>query len=169
MRHPQMLARRIAGTKAPPAVFMRPARIGDESLVEVREAERVELWDGFRHTPEEAIAFGIAEGDARVLYLHGEPAGVFGVVASPSLLGVGIPWAALSDAVARYPLPFLRASRRELAVMRERFYSLWNVVDARNTHVIRWLRWLDFTIYPAEPFGPDRRPFHRFGWEASHV
>jgi hypothetical protein len=42
---------------------------------------------------------------------------------------------------------------------------LENVVDARNTKSIRWLRRMGFEVLPAAPLGVEGRPFHLFVME----
>lgn len=74
----------------------------------------------------------------------------------PWLLGTP---ALLRPAVAR---AFLRRNR----AMVQRWHAQWpileNYVSADNHASLRWLGWLGFAIHPAEPFGPFKKPFHRF-------
>ena len=151
------------------ALHIRLARTDDLKQFAPRAADRDELWAIARRTPEQAIRLGIDGADAFTVFLHGECAGIFGCVPSPVACGVGAPWGVFSDVITRYPLPFLRASRRAVASWHDSFYALHNLVDARNVFAVRWLQWLGFTIAPAQPFGPDGLPFHLFSWRQSQA
>jgi hypothetical protein len=144
------------------AVEFRPATLRDIGLITPREQDRTELWDGFHHTPEEALEYGISEG-ATFATLYGEPAAIFGCV-DGVVPGQGIPWAIFTDAIERYPLTFLRHARGPIEAMKANRRELVNFVDARNGHVVKWLKWNGFTIHPATPCGVEQKPFHRFDW-----
>lgn len=69
--------------------------------------------------------------------------------------------------------PRLTLGRRRWFMKMSRFFFekachdadyLENHVDARYAASVRWLRWLGFTIEPAEPYGLLQLPFHRFHW-----
>lgn len=74
--------------------------------------------------------------------------------------GVACAWALTSDAVDAAPRAFLAASRVALARMLERYVVLFNMVDARYAAALRWTARLGFTVAPAQPYGPEGRPFH---------
>jgi len=72
------------------------------------------------------------------------------------------PWLLGTPALDANPRPFLRYCREKMPEIRRAFPHLENFIDARSERTIAWLRWLGFTIHPAEPYGILRRPFHRF-------
>lgn len=128
----------------------------------MRPEDTAELWASSLLSPAEVAALGIARGEAWVGLVDGEPVCVFGVAQASILSAEGMPWM-----VGTMRLPFLKrsfvaGSREVVAEMHRRFPVLRNFVDARNSHAIRWLKWLGFTIMEAEPHGPFGLPFHPF-------
>jgi len=114
-------------------------------------------------TPLEALTISL-KGSAITWtgYLDGVPCCLFGVGPAEGDPSVGVCWMIGTDDVERYPLAFLKASRRAFAMMLSRFPVLVNCVDARHEKAIRWLRWLGAEIHPAEPYGVAGLPFHFF-------
>lgn len=87
-------------------------------------------------------------------------------VSPSSLVGItGVPWLLGSDLVRRYRRAFLAESRRLVARWLTWFDALRNVVDARYTAAIRWLRWLGFEIGPV--FSLRHGRFHRVSKETT--
>ena len=46
--------------------------------------------------------------------------------------------------------------------MLENYSRVFNYVDARNTMVIGWIKWLNFTFEEPKPYGPKKIPFYKF-------
>ena len=90
---------------------------------------------------------------------------IFGVSPRSRISPVGVPWM-LSVDLRRYARQLLQDSPGYIAQMLEGFTKLSNHVDARNTASIRYLRHVGFSIHPAEAYGIDNLPFHRFDMEA---
>jgi hypothetical protein len=90
------------------------------------------------------------------------PVCVFGVVRWSSLSLNGTPWLLATDDFNEEGLAIVKASKAYSNLMKKRFHLLQNFVDVRQEKSIRWLKWLGFTIEPAEPFGFLSLPFHRF-------
>jgi len=95
----------------------------------------------------------------------GEVIALFGV-AGASLLGehgpVGSPWLLGSDKLDRHAKTLVRAGKKYVGLIHEKYPYLANYVDKRNTISKRWLRRLGFTIHPPIPRGPMGMMFHRF-------
>lgn len=142
-------------------VEIRPATLADIERIEARHQDREELWTSYRHTPEQAMRYGIEQGAACAGFIDDEPGGIFGVAAKGR---VGAPWAIFTALVERHPRMFFKACHLPLMAMQSNFDYLVNYVDARNEKAVTWLKWLGFTIHPAEPFGVDQLPFHKFDW-----
>ncbi len=136
----------------------------------MRQADIDEVWAAGRVRPREAIDRSMdTEGTCGVGYVDGTPVCAFGIGRLSILNLMGIPWLlGTNDLIVAAP-HFLRRSRDYILAAQDEFRLLENHVDARNTETLKWLNWLDFTVDPAEPFGPDRLPFHRFHWEAPDV
>ena len=91
-----------------------------------------------------------------------EPGAIWGVAMDSIIGGTAQIWLVSTPVVDRYPIEFLRSSRKVLEVLQTRYPVLENWVDARYVKCIRWLEWLGFTMGEAEPFGVQGLPFHKF-------
>jgi len=144
------------------ALYVRPAMPGDTwiFLPTVREADAAEL-AALGTTPEHCMRGGMQHSRYPLaMFLHGQPAAMLGVVEHAEH---AVPWMVACTAVERFPIPFLRFTRRFIDSLP---MFLENAVDARNVKTIQWLRWLGFTIEEAIPMGLRGEPFHAF-WRAS--
>lgn len=132
----------------------------------LREADRREVAAFSGADAGEALMRGVRESSlAWTIIRDGRPLACFGV-APMSLLGAtGVPWLLGSDDVRGISLAFLRGGRMFVESMLARFRRLENYVDARNTVSVNWLRWLGFTVHPAQRAGVELLPFHRFEME----
>lgn len=146
-------------------VVIRPATAADvaDLAPRMRQADRNEVWASHRNLPDEALARSLRHSThAWAGLADGRLVCLWGVCPASLISRVGVPWLLGSDEVETHQVAFLRRSRPALAEMLETYTVLTNWVDARNRVSMRWLRWLGFTLFPAQPFGPDRLPFHRF-------
>lgn len=64
------------------------------------------------------------------------------------------------------PMQVLRWSHIVLYRWLSEFGDLHNYVDVEHTAAIRWLKWLGAEFEPVAPYGPYRRPFHRFNFRS---
>ncbi len=136
----------------------------------MREADKQEVWATRHYTPLEALEKSVAHTpDPRTVLANGKIVCMFGVGRVTLLSTTGIPWMLGSDLVESHSIPFLRRSLDYRDAMLDIYTVLKNYVDERNVLAIRWLRWLGFTIEPAEPFGVEQRPFHAFHQERPNV
>lgn len=96
-------------------------------------------------TVREALDDGLKRSDwALTGLIDGEPVCMFGVAPVSILNGEGAPWMLGTEQLEQAQVAFLRACRGVVADMERTYPRLMNVVDARNTVAIRWLRWLGF-------------------------
>jgi hypothetical protein len=145
-----------------PRSHVRHSMPGDTWLLlpTVRQSDIDEL-AALGVTPEMCMRGGMEHSRRSfTLFIQGEPAAMFGCVEHETH---GVPWMVICEAAARHPIPFLRCTR-SYAESLDMF--LENRVDARNTHVVRWLRWLGFMVDEAIPWGLHGEPFHRF-WRST--
>lgn len=99
--------------------------------------------------------------------INGELACVFGVAPLRGLLGKqAAPWMLGTPLIDKHPSVLISESRKYAARMLSQYPHLLNCVDARNKRSIRWLKWLGFTIHPANPYGAAQLPFHLFELKA---
>jgi len=99
---------------------------------------------------------------AKAGLVDGEVICLFGVVKLSLVSFTGIPWLLASSKLEKHARLFLRGSKLIVSEMRKNHSYLYNFVDVRNKHAIRWLKWLGFSILPAKPHGPRGFMFHKF-------
>ena len=139
----------------------------DEHVVELsttmREADVQEVWAANHLLPYEALKLSLEYTDrAYTSLFNKEVICMWGVGKTTYLSEEGIPWMLTSDLVRIHFREFLRQAPRLLDDIKKEAIILINMVDARNTLSIRWLKWLGFTIHDSIPFGPDNMLFHPF-------
>lgn len=130
-----------------------------------RPADEAELWAIARATPAQCLRYGLrTSAFAYTGLLDGVPVCVFGASPFSILSGIGVPWMVGTTHLDshRAQRELLRHARPCLDAMSHSFPTLGNVVDARNTAAIRWIRWLGFTLGEPMPMGPDKLPFIPF-------
>ncbi len=139
--------------------------LASELALTMREADRDEVWAAARKTPAQALESSLMMSrDSMAGLVNGRVACMFGVGQCSALGLVGIPWLLASEEMVQHARRFLRGSRNYIDIMKQRYISMQNYVDARNVEALKWLVWLGFEIEPAEPFGIGHLPFHRFHW-----
>ena len=122
-----------------------------------------ECWAASHSSPKEALVRSLAASPNAMAGLYqGRVVCMYGVAEISLLSTVGIPWLLGTDEIEEHSKYFLRHNRYYMREISKRYSYLVNFVDARNTVAIRWLEWLGFRVLPAQPFGPDDMPFHRF-------
>lgn len=127
----------------------------------LRRADLAEIAAHSGLSPHAAILRGVCASEVvcTIVGLKGEPVGVFGVGAAGCL------WMLGSDALAQGRLgrQFLRECRSYVDILQRGYPLLFNVIDARNTVHIRWLRWMGCTFIRRIPaYGAEQRPFLEF-------
>lgn len=129
----------------------------------IRAEDAAEVWAIGRVTPLAAVELSLEHSVRSWTWIEGgEPLAVFGV-ATDNLIGdLGRPWLLTSAGVAQHRTRFARLSLSALKCIRGLYPRLENRVDARYAVCVRYLRWLGFTVHPAEPYGLLGLPFHRF-------
>ena len=147
------------------AYDVQPASVADAEVLApiMRSADREEVWAAASLDPLQGLRVSLGSSvSAWCWRIDGQPACLFGVSAESFLSGTGVPWLLSSHLLPRQQRAFLRHGRIFIEVMLDLFPRLGNWVDARYTVAVSWLRWMGFTILPAEPYGPFAMPFHRF-------
>lgn len=141
-----------------PEITIRPAIIHDGVALapHMREADRQEVYAASGLSPRAALLASIhGSAESWAGLVNGNLTALFGVFGNA-------PWLLGTDGVSQVPMTFLRGSRVVADRWSETYGPLENHVDARNETSLRWLKWLGFTIEPAEPWGFEKRAFHRF-------
>lgn len=138
-----------------------------EELAEtMAEADVQECWAASHHTPLASLQLSdLASSDTQTGLADGEVVCIFGVSPLSILSGSGSPWMLTSDLVSKHARVFARGNKVWMKMQKERWQSMRNHVDARNTRSIRWLKWMGFDFKEAKPFGAEQMPFHEFSWE----
>ena len=114
--------------------------------------------------PLDALRLGLPNSSAVVVDTLDYPIAIFGVQPMP-LPKMGAVWMTSTEDIAQPPYvgQFIRHSRTVLNTLHAQYPLLCNVVDARNTVHIRWLKWCGFIFLTKhERYGPQQRPFWEF-------
>lgn len=129
----------------------------------MRQADRDEVWAIAHYTPEEALRISLAEScEAYSVIYQAYCIAMFGVTRYSLLSDIGVVWMFGSDALSKKPVLALRNTLKYVKAMKKSggFRVLVNMVDARHTLTLNWLKWAGFEIMPAVPYGVEGRPFH---------
>lgn len=145
--------------------YVRAAEWSDLPILaeNMRPHDKAEIFASSGACPLDALTEGMKQGDTKVACLpNGIPAAIFGVVPTP-VSGVGSIWMLATNQFKNISRQFLRECRGEIADLTEEYRLVFNLVDARNTIHIRWIKWAGFTIIKRhEHFGFEQRPFLEF-------
>lgn len=134
-----------------------------EVAARLRAEDAAEVWAIGRFTPLAAVEQSLDRSMRAWAWIEdGQPVALFGVGVESLIGGVGRPWLLTTAGVAQHRIRLARLSLNALVRIREVRPRLENWVDARYTVCLRYLRWLGFTVHPAEPMGVFGLPFHRF-------
>ena len=123
----------------------------------MREEDRSEVlslggmtpWEALESSLDASVEAWAGLADGRVLCIFG--------VAPLSILGNGlIPWMLSSTELPKHARQFARVSKGVVAIWKEKYPRLENLVDARYSTAVRWLKWLGFNVHPAEAIGDTR-------------
>lgn len=148
-------------------VTIHPASEIDASILapRLREDDVIEL-EALGFQPERAILMSVKlSTKAWSGFVDGKLVCMWGVGPRCWLSDVGVVWLLGSDDLVANQRAFLRRNKLFIEDMRKGFSRLENYVDERNHISKRWLKWLGFRIYDAEPYGLYRERFHRFDME----
>lgn len=150
-------------------VEVRPLKVSDvwAVLADLRDADRDEIAalvgaDAVHDAIETSVS---SSSRAWTLTDDGQPIAVFGVAPS-ELHGVGMPWLVGTPRIVRRQRSFMRLCAHYIALMQQLFPVLINVVDARNTRAIAWLRHVGFEFGPPSNIGVEGRLFYPFSRKA---
>ena len=149
---------------------LRPPQDGDAEalLANLRAADRTEIEALMgpgkeREALTESMRLSVMSWTATV---DDQVTCILGVVPANMLAGQGVPWLLGTPLIDKHRSAFIRLNRIYIPKMLAAFPHLFNIVDARNTKSIAWLKHMGFTVPPARPTGPQGLPFHLFTLDA---
>jgi len=150
----------------------------------VTEADIDTLWHDMRPVDRDEMRHWYGGMERRILdytvhlsieanagYIGDDLVAMFGIGARNALCGIAVPWLVgttymdriASERAARGARArFLRESLEQVRIWAREWPIMENHVWEQNRLAVRWLRWLGFTIEPAEPWGMTGELFHRF-------
>lgn len=133
----------------------------------MREADRIEIDASGGLEPYQALKEGLdSSSRCWTALVNGKPCVMFGVVPFSVLGGVGSPWLLGTDDATLVKKQFLLQGRKLIPEMLRLYPTLINLVDARNSMSIRWLKWLGFDVKDPIPYGQNSELFHPFEMRA---
>lgn len=152
---------------------VRPATAEDAHRLapQLRKADLQEIDAASGSSPLLALLRGVVESSkVFAITSPSDPKDVFALFGVAPLkeagtadIPIGAVWLLGSDKLTSVSYRFLRESDKWLAELARGYRLLCNVVDARNTTHIRWLRWLGFRFVAHRPgFGRNGEAFIEF-------
>lgn len=130
--------------------------------VTMQTADVDAVWALGHLSPFEALDLSVKHSTKAFTWLHeGDVGCIVGYSADNPLAYKACPWLLASPLVHRSPRYFLRASRSFLDSLLAKHDLLTNVIDARHTRSLKWIKWCGATLYPATAMGPEGLPFIR--------
>lgn len=100
-------------------------------------------------------------------YIDGVPAAIYGVRSFSVLCSVKCVWLLMTDETLKHKLVVGRYTKRYLRAIVATYGACSNRVDAGNTEIIKWLRWLGATISEPEKCGIYNLPHREFYFDES--
>ena len=153
-----------------PVALLRAPQDGDAEalLADLRPADRMEI-EALVGPGKEREALTESMRVSTMLWtatVDDEVTCILGVAPVNMLAGQGIAWLLGTPLIDKHRGAFIRLNRIYIPKMLAAFPHLSNIVDARNTKSISWLKHMGFTVHPARPAGPQGLPFHLFTMDA---
>lgn len=131
-------------------ISIHPAEPGDIPAL----ARGMRPWDVrectvFGFTPERALRYSLSGSlMAWTARLDGEPIAMFGAASVSLIEGTGRPWMLGTEAIYQQGRALIRLAPGYVAMMRERFPRMDNLIHRDNDRALRLLRRLGFQIEP---------------------
>lgn len=143
---------------------------GLELARNLRLADAREMWAASRTTPHRGIMKSMKESDECWAGLaDGRVVCLFGVVPLSFIGSYGVIWMLATPELEKHARAFLRRNRSYIQHVQSQYIMVFNLVDARNTEAVKWLKWLGFEIEKPKAYGPDGLPFYPFKMRSSNV
>lgn len=99
----------------------------------------------------------------------GVPIAMFGVVPFEDNERWGSIWLLGTDDITeKFPITFLKWTKRFLPTLLDPYDMVCNIVDKRNEVHIKWIKWLGFSFIREIQHGPENRTFYEFA-RLNHV
>lgn len=127
--------------------FVRVATIADAVWLagRLRPEDEQEIHDISGMTPLKAVAHGLFHSRHCFVILSpstGNPIAIMGVVPDDPVIASGRVWMHGTPEIRSVTKSFLKYSRPVLQQLHQHYDVLYNIVDARNTVHVNWLRWI---------------------------
>ncbi len=149
-----------------PGVEVRTSTIGDCLRLgpNLRNEDKEEILAALGCEPTEGLTHTFFNSQACLTIVQdGEPTTMFGSGRMPDQKGVGMIWMLSSPELLKIKKPFLRESKRFIALLTAPYDVVMNYVDCRNLLHRRWLEWCGFVfIAKHDSFGVGKLPFYEF-------
>lgn len=151
-----------------PGLIVRDARPSDVPFIaeHIRSEDRAECFAASGLQPIDAIGRGFAASEScHTVVFEGRPAAIFGVVPSSEVTNpkLGAVWLLGTDDIRIFSRQFIEHSKFWIDELANGYDLIGNVVDARNTVHIEWLKWAGFKfIQRHEKYGHLGLPFLEF-------
>tara|TARA_R110000787_G_scaffold97868_14_gene201643 strand:+ start:1960 stop:2421 length:462 start_codon:yes stop_codon:yes gene_type:complete len=137
----------------------------EDMVDDLRDLDIEEAWVSKHRTPRQALEAAFSRTYTWVGTVDGKAMCVCGTTPATTISAIGFPWLYGTNLMTQHSRVFLRGSREYIAAMKREFVFLRGYVYTENSTSQRWLKWLGFTLHPAEPYGVEQKLFHPFHME----
>ena len=131
----------------------------------LRQTDKDEVFASSGRTVTESLenAFTLENSDIYVGTYNGNPEIIFGICPMSKGSIVGFPWMLCTDQLKKSPKEFMRRCKDWVDKWNNKYPVLTNMVYARNSLHIRWLKWCGFKFIKLHPqYGHSKEPFWEF-------
>lgn len=138
--------------------FVIPCEESVDHIIEnMREIDRYEI-EALGGDVADSIRYGAEKSDpCAVMTVNSQPACIFGVLGDEH---TAVVWMVGTDLMDECKHQFVKRSRAIIKAMQDRFPLMSNLVSARNTKSIKWLKSVGFRVLKARNIGVNGEPFH---------
>jgi len=138
-----------------------------EMSVTARQQDKDEVFYQTGRPLRECLDYAYAVSPlSKASYWDGKLAVVWGTETFDKTKAVGIPWLTATPAIYKAKKEFKELSVEMGKQLREGYLYLANHVYTKNTAAIKWIKWMNFVVYPPVRHGPQKKMFHPFDWRS---
>ena len=143
---------------------MRMSTLNDVEYLapRLRFEDKQEILSSVGLTPLDGLkkSFGNSTLCLTIVNPNGLPVAIFGIADLGGLVG-GI-WMLGTNDLANIQIAFLKECKKVIHLLNKKYKILWNYVDCRNEHHIKWLKWCGFIFLRKVNYGVLQKPFYEF-------
>ena len=143
---------------------VRDAEIADAVKLSknLKPLDKLEVKYSHDDTPLDALLSCFDQKDAEnysIVDQHGEVYGMFGVSQDPELDDYGVIWLLSSTKLQKFPVSFLKESRKWIEKLHKNYTHIYNFVWEENWQSLKWLQLCGFKPIATKTIGKYKKKF----------